>query len=75
MLVPVSFDKFQWVLASFGKFQKNDLSENCISFQTTKNHIFELLQYLKNKSSDPNVVHSIFTLVFDVWSKLPQSTG
>ena len=47
---------------SFGEFQKNDLLENYISFQTTKNHSFELLQYLKNKNSDPNVVQFIFTL-------------
>ena len=62
----MSFSEFWQVLVSFGEFQKNDLSDNYISFQTTKNHIFELLQYLKNKNSDPNIVHSFFTLVFDV---------
>ena len=64
--INVGTGKFWQVLVSFGEFQKSKLLENYISFQTTKNHIFELLQYLKNKNSDPNVVHSIFTLVFDV---------
>ena len=64
--INVGTSEFWQVLVSFGEFQKNDLSENYISFQTTKNHIFEILQYLKNKNNDPNVVHSIFTLVFDV---------